>query len=91
MADTVQLRAGNKAGIPTLADREVSYVKDENSLYVGTPAGNKKIYGEELQSKLEATRAAAVAALASDADTASVVSRVNELIAALKAAKIMNT
>lgn len=90
MADTVQLRAGNKAGMPVLADREVAYVKDENALYAGTPAGNKKIYGEELQRKLEATRAAAVAPLASDADTATVVSRVNELITALKVANIMN-
>lgn len=90
MADTIQLRAGNKSGMPTLADREVAYVRDENALYTGTPAGNKKIYGDELGRKLEATRAAAVAPLASDAELATVVSKVNELIAALKAANIMN-
>lgn len=91
MADTIQLRAGNKAKIPKLADREVGYVKDENAFYVGTPDGNKKVYGEELERKLEATRAAPVAVLAAEADLAAAISKVNELIETLKAAKIMNT
>ena len=48
MADTIQLRAGNKTGMPTLLDRELAYVRDENALYVGTDTGNKKI-GAELE------------------------------------------
>ena len=90
MADTIQLRGGNKEGMPALAAREIAYVKDENALYMGTPAGNRKIYGEELERKLEATRAATVAALDTGADLAAVIAKVNELIAALKAANIMN-
>ena len=91
MADTLQIRAGNKSNMPKLADRELAYVRDEKALYVGTSAGNVKVLGDELTKKLEATRAASVAALASEADLAAVISKVNELIAALKAANIMNT
>lgn len=43
MADTIQLRAGNKENMPVLRDREPAYVRDENALYVGTPEGNKKV------------------------------------------------
>ena len=43
MADTIKIRAGNKANMPTLADREIAYVRDEEALYVGTPGGNKKV------------------------------------------------
>lgn len=115
MADTIQLRAGNKANMPSLAERELAYVKDEKALYVGTPEGNVKADGglgakqteletkqteqatkltemeTKLKDKLEATRAASMEPLASDADLAAVVSKVNELIEALKAANIMTT
>ena len=47
MSDTIQIRAGNKLGMPTLADREIAYVRNENALYIGTGDGNKRI-GEEL-------------------------------------------
>lgn len=43
MADTIQLRAGNKASMPVLLDREIAYVRDEKALYVGTPTGNEKM------------------------------------------------
>lgn len=43
MADTIQLRAGNKNSMPVLLDREIAYVRDEKALYVGTPTGNEKI------------------------------------------------
>ena len=43
MADKIQIRAGNKSGMPTLTDRELGYVRDENALYIGTPTGNKDI------------------------------------------------
>lgn len=48
MSDTIQIRAGNKKGMPTLADREPAYVRDENAFYIGTDSGNKKI-GAELE------------------------------------------
>lgn len=46
MADKIQLRAGNKANMPNLTDRELAYVRDEKALYIGTPDGNVKIGGE---------------------------------------------
>ncbi len=46
MADKIQIRAGKKAGMPTLTDRELGYVRDENALYIGTPTGNKDINAE---------------------------------------------
>ena len=45
MADKILLRAGKKANMPTLADREPAYVTDDNAIYVGTPGGNKKVGG----------------------------------------------
>ena len=53
MADKIQIRAGNKSGMPTLTDREPAYVRDEKALYIGTPDGNVKI-GGELESKVNA-------------------------------------
>lgn len=53
MADTIQLRAGNKAGMPELLDRELAYVRDEEALYVGTPTGNKKM-GKKLEDAVSA-------------------------------------
>ena len=46
MADKIKLRAGSKAKIPTLAEREIGYCTDENALYVGTEDGNKKVGGD---------------------------------------------
>ena len=51
MADKIQIRAGNKSGMPTLTDREPAYVRDEKALYIGTPDGNVKI-GGELETKV---------------------------------------
>ena len=45
MADTILLRAGNKAHMPTLINREIGYCKDEKALYIGTPTGNVKLGG----------------------------------------------
>ena len=53
MADKIQIRAGNKSGMPTLTDRELAYVRNEKALYVGTPNGNVKI-GGDLESKVAA-------------------------------------
>ena len=65
MADKIQIRAGNKAGMPTLTDRELAYVRDENALYIGTTTGNKDINGELKQAvvELQATVTAQQAAL----------------------------
>lgn len=53
MADKIQIRAGNKSGMPTLTDRELAYVRDENALYIGTPSGNKDLNGELKQAVIE--------------------------------------
>lgn len=53
MADTIKLKAGNKAGMPDLADREPAYVRDEQALYIGTTAGNVKI-GAQTEAKVTA-------------------------------------
>ena len=105
MNDTIQLRAGNKENMPTLADREPAYVRDEKALYVGTPAGNVKITGpveervkdleETVQTlseeKLTAYKAASVTELSSDSELASVIETVNGLISALKESGIMTS
>ena len=43
MADNIYLRAGRKAGMPNLADREPAFVRDERALYIGTSTGNLKL------------------------------------------------
>lgn len=100
MADVIRLCAGNKAGMPTLLDRQPAYVRDENALYIGTPDGNKKV-GSDVEARvealetradaLEARKAAAQSELASDADVAAVVAAFNSLLAAMKDGGIMNT
>ena len=52
MADKIQIRAGNKEGMPVLTNRELAYVKDESSLYVGTENGNVKLCSSETESKV---------------------------------------
>ena len=101
MADKIQLRAGNKAGMPTLTDREPAYVRDEKALYIGTPDGNVDITGELKQAvrelwevmddKLAADSVASQPELASDADLATVVAALNALIAAMKKSGVMIT
>lgn len=91
MADNIYLRAGNKAEMPELSDREPAYVRDEEALYIGTPDGNVKVNGKELAKKLEATPAAAQAELDLEADAAAVVSAFNSLIAAMKESGLMES
>lgn len=101
MADALYLKAGNKAGLPDLQDREMAYVRDENALYIGTPAGNRKIgeeletaikeLREELEDKLTASPVALQQDISADADLAAVVSAFNSLLAAMKASGIMST
>lgn len=82
MAGSIRLRAGLLAGMPPLADREPAYVRDQRALYIGTPEGNVR---------LTAPPAAAVSALAADADTAAVIAAYNALLSALQAAGLMET
>lgn len=81
MADTILLRAGNKAGMPKLNDREIAYVRDEKTLYVGTPGGNARIGAEKVES---------LPVLEDTADLAAVISAYNGLIAALKKSGVMS-
>ena len=53
MADIIQVRAGNKANMPVLHDREIGYVRNENAFYIGTPGGNVKV-GQNLEDALAA-------------------------------------
>lgn len=95
MADTIQIKAGNKGNMPVLADREIAYVRDEKALHIGTPQGNVKLcdaYLEDTVSKkLTADKVAAQAALAAEADLPTVISGINNLIAAMKSSGVMNT
>lgn len=45
MNDTIRIRAGKTATMPTLGDRELVYSKDENALYIGDGLGGKKRIG----------------------------------------------
>lgn len=115
MADSLQIRAGTKAKMPTLAVRELVYCTDEQALYIGTATGNIKLCAaalegivnahsnsinslsdeisaikNQLPSKLTAGKVAAQAAVAADADTAAIITAVNNLIAAMKASGVMN-
>ena len=104
MADKMFFRAGNKANMPTLADREPAFVRDEKALYIGTENGNLRLVRAGLEDdvasleravqnladvKLSADAAAAQRPLAADAELAAVISAFNALVAAMKASGIM--
>ena len=102
MSGSIRLRAGDRAGMPRLADREPAYVRDEQALYVGTPDGNVKVCSaategkvtaleQTVASKLTANKVAAQTAVASDADAATIAAALNSLIAAMKSSGVMNT
>lgn len=95
MADTIQIRAGKKAGMPTLAVRELGYVTDEKALYIGTANGNVKLCDADLEdtvkNKLTATPVAAQGSLDAAAELAAVITAYNNLIAAMKASGMMAT
>lgn len=54
MADTIQIRAGYKANMPKLTDRELGYVRDERALYIGTATGNVKLCDADLEGTVTA-------------------------------------
>jgi hypothetical protein len=43
MADVVKIKAGSKAKMPKLPDRELGWARDERELYIGTPNGNVSV------------------------------------------------
>lgn len=57
MADTIQLRAGDRKGMPELLDREIVFVRDEEAIYVGTPGAPVKI-GRKLEAEIEQMKSA---------------------------------
>jgi hypothetical protein len=81
MDDLILLRAGNREGMPVLADRELVYARDENALYIGTPDGNRKLTASPAASQAEPNAAATLK---------ETVAAYNSLVAALKAAGIMS-
>ena len=102
MADKIQIRAGNKSGMPTLTDRELAYVRNEKALYVGTSSGNQKLCSADTEGKvatleqtvagkLTATKVAAQVGVSADADAATIAAALNALISAMKSSGVMST
>ena len=93
----IRLRAGQRAAMPPLADRELVYVRDEQALYIGTEAGSVQLCAASaadrltaLESgKLTAVPAARLSPLAADASAADTAAAYNALLSALTAAGIM--
>lgn len=52
MADNISIRGGNKKGMPTLRDRELAFVRDEEALYIGSPDGNLKLCSADTERNL---------------------------------------
>lgn len=100
MNDTLQIKAGIKARLPALAQREFGYCTDTRELYIGTSAGNARIASAgsfdeltgltgQMAGKLTAVPAASVAPLAAEVELATAVEKINELISVLQVAGIM--
>ena len=53
MADSIQIRGGNKADMPRLAEREPGWCKDSGELYIGTGDGNRKIADADVFRRLD--------------------------------------
>lgn len=52
MADNISIRGGNKKGMPTLRDRELAFVRDEEALYIGSLDGNLKLCSADTEEKI---------------------------------------
>lgn len=52
MGQTIQVRRGVKANLPTLNNGELALTTDEKDLYIGTPTGNELIGGKSFSSQL---------------------------------------
>ena len=48
MARKIQIKRGNKANLPTLAQGELAYCQDEQGLYIGSSSGNKPVGGKAI-------------------------------------------
>ena len=82
MADTILLKGGKKANMPTLSAREIACATDEKALYIGINGTNVRLCGADDQ-------ADTLPELAPESDLATVISAYNSLLAALKAGKLM--
>ena len=98
MADLIQIKRGDTAGVSFLADGELGYSSEEKALYIGDGGRrNQKLCSAETAAKVEslerdkltATAAEAVADIAEGAGINSVISSFNLLISALKTSGIM--
>ena len=78
MAGSIRLRAGSRASMPRLSDREPAYVRDEQALYIGTPSGNLRLTFPPLPAM------PSLPPLAAEADTASIIAAYNALLTALE-------
>ena len=93
MADTILLRGGKKANMPTLREREIVVATDEKAVYIGIGGANVRVCGAddktELDRKLTATQMASLTALPTDSNISAVVNAYNSLLSALKSSGIM--
>lgn len=91
--DTILLKGGKKANMPSLREREIVVATDEESLYVGINGKKVRVCGAgdkaELDKKLTANKMASLSPLATDSNTSAVVTAYNSLISALKTSGIM--
>lgn len=93
MADTILLKGGKKANMPTLRDREIVVATDEEAVYIGINGKNVRVCGADdkaqLDNKLTATQAETLTELAAGSDLSAVISAYNSLLSVLKASGIM--
>lgn len=93
MADTILLRGGKKADMPTLSTREIVCATDEKALYVGINGVNVRMCGAddraEIDKKLTANQLELMTELADESELTAVITAYNSLLTALKASGIM--
>ena len=53
MADSIQFQRGSRTGLPLLPDGVPGWCRDTGELFIGSPAGNKKV-GGDIQERLTA-------------------------------------
>lgn len=98
MADLIQIKASDDVGASYLADRELAYVRNDKTLYIGDGgrrnqplcSANTVADVEAMKTdKLSASQLESIALLPDGANTSDVIATVNSLISALKVSGIM--
>lgn len=98
MADLIQIKASDDVGATFLADRELAYVRNDKTLYIGDGgrrnqplcSANTVADVEALKKeKLSASQLESIALLPDGASLSDVTDKVNALISALKVSGIM--